>query len=35
MFLASKGIIPPEEWKHEPSMVDINHETVAMILAKN
>ena len=34
MLLADKGIIPPEEWEHNPILKeDINGNTVAMILA--
>ena len=33
MILAEKGIIPPNEWIHDPSLQDLNKETVAMKLA--
>ena len=35
MFLAEKGIIPPKQWFHDPTLQDINGNTVAMLLASN
>lgn len=33
MILASKGIVPPKEWQHDPSLANIFSCTVAMLLA--
>ena len=33
MILASKGIIPPKEWRHDPLLKDKNNNTVAIILS--
>lgn len=33
MILANKGIIPPNEWLHDPMLQDIFGMTVGMILA--
>ena len=35
MWLASKGIVPSEQWYHGHLLRDINGNTVAMLLAKN
>ena len=35
MWLASKKITPPKEWCHNPEMVDLYCNTVAMIFASN
>ena len=35
MILADKGIIPPSEWYHDPSLTNDKKETVAMLLARN
>ena len=34
MILAENGIIPPEEWEHNPYIKDISNDTVAMYLAR-
>ncbi len=34
-MLAWKGIIPPKEWYHDPTMANVNGNTVAMCLAFN
>ena len=33
MLYARNGIVPPKEWKHDPSIEDKNGKTVAMLLA--
>ena len=33
MILAKNGIIPSEEWEHDPELKDNNNETVAMQIA--
>ena len=35
MLLASKGIIPPKEWNHNPNIKNNDGLTVAMELAYN
>lgn len=35
MLLAGNGIIPPEEWYHDPALRDTDKETVATLLARN
>lgn len=34
MIYASKGIMPPKEWEHDPNLKDKNNNTVALLLAK-
>ena len=34
MWLASKGIVPPNEWAHNPMKKDKEGNTVAMLLVK-
>ena len=35
MLLANNGIIPPEQWYHNPEIQNKNKWTVALILADN
>ena len=35
MLLAKKGIIPPKEWYHDPSVCDNFGRTVAKLLDRN
>lgn len=35
MYLASNGIIPPDEWYHDPSLQNDSGATVAMFLISN
>ena len=32
MILASKGIIPPKEWYHDPKLKNNDNKTVALLL---
>ncbi len=35
MLLAKKGIIPSQEWVHNPNIKNNDGETVAILLARN
>ena len=35
MFLAHRGVIPSQEWYHNPLLKNYNGETVALLLAGN
>ncbi len=35
MLLASKGIVPPKEWYHDPKLTNNNNKTVEYYLNRN